>query len=341
MLVTGVFDILSMIRSYTRPSRFWNACKVYASYQLSRLFGKPIQWGFPISLSIEPTTACNLRCPQCPSGLRQFSRATGRIQEDDFTHIVNEVKKHAGYLTFYFQGEPYIHARFTEMVKYAARQGMYTATSTNAHFLDEGNARKTVACGLSRLIISIDGSTQETYGKYRLEGSLEKVLEGTRNLVEARKEAGSRHPYIIWQFIVFAHNEHQLPEMHKLAKEYGVDKLAVKTAQIYDYEDAEDWLPKDKSLSRYSRGENGVQMQTEWPNRCWRLWNSCVITWDGNVVPCCFDKDAKHNLGNVADVKFKDIWNGEAYRNFRKSLIAGRKNIDICRNCSEGTKVWV
>jgi radical SAM protein with 4Fe4S-binding SPASM domain len=70
------------------------------------------------------------------------------------------------------------------------------------------------------------------------------------------------------------------------------------------------------------------------------MWHSAVITWDGNVVPCCFDKDAKYSMGNVQTETFQDIWNNSKYNSFRANLLKSRSSIDICTNCSEGTKVW-
>ena len=75
-------------------------------------------------------------------------------------------------------------------------------------------------------------------------------------------------------------------------------------------------------------------------NHCWRLWHDPVITWDGLVAPCCFDKDASHQLGDLKNQPFATIWRSEAYQSFRTKILQGRKNIDICSNCSEGTKVW-
>lgn len=139
--------------------RIWNALKVYGSYQVSRFSKKPVQWGFPISISFEPTTSCNLRCPECSSGLRAFTRPTGMLQKDFFRETIDDIYKDLLYLIFYFQGEPYLNPDFLEMVKYAHDKGIYTATSTNAHYLTDEKAKKTVESGLDRLIISIDGTT--------------------------------------------------------------------------------------------------------------------------------------------------------------------------------------
>lgn len=75
-------------------------------------------------------------------------------------------------------------------------------------------------------------------------------------------------------------------------------------------------------------------------NECWRMWSSCVVTWDGKVVPCCFDKDATHQLGDIQSQPLKQIWKSTSYQAFRQSLLTNRQEIDICQNCTEGTKVW-
>ena len=101
------------------PRRLLNAAKVMTSYQLSKLTGKPVQWGYPISVSFEPTTSCNLRCPECPSGLKEFTRPTGMLKKNFFEQTIDEIYKDLLYLIFYFQGEPYLNPDFLGMVKYA------------------------------------------------------------------------------------------------------------------------------------------------------------------------------------------------------------------------------
>jgi radical SAM protein with 4Fe4S-binding SPASM domain len=323
------------------PRRLWNAVKVYLSFHLTRRLKKPIQWGLPFSVAIEPTTACNLRCPECPSGLRSFSRPTGNLKQDFFKKLIDELHKEVFYLTFYFQGEPYINPDFLEMVKYAHKKRIYTATSTNGHFLNEENAKLTVESGLDRLIISIDGTTQETYESYRKAGKLANVIQGAKNIVKWKKELKSKTPHIIFQFLVVKPNEHQIPEVYELAKEIGVDEVKLKTAQIYDFEQGNPLIPTIDKYSRYAiKADGSYQIKNELLNHCWKLWHSCVITWDGTVVPCCFDKDAKHQLGDLKEVSFRKVWQGDAYKNFRSQLLRGRDQIDICTNCTEGCKVW-
>lgn len=323
------------------PARVWNGMQVVLSYYLSRMTGKARLWGMPLSVAIEPTTACNLGCPECPSGLKQFTRATGNLKLDLFEKFIDQIAKRCSYITFYFQGEPYINPQFLEMVKMGSRKGMYTATSTNAHFITPDVAKRTVESGLDRLIISIDGTTQEVYEQYRKQGSLEKVIAGTKNMIAAKQELGSSTPHLIFQFLVVKPNEHQIEEVHELAKELGVDEVKLKTAQVYDYENGNPLIPENQKYSRYARKSDGTyRVKNALDNHCWRMWSSCVVTWDGNVVPCCFDKDAMYQLGNVSSSSFRNVWTGAAYRGFRQQLLKGRSEIEICKNCSEGTKVW-
>lgn len=322
--------------------RLWNAAKVYSSYQLTKLTGKPIQWGYPISISFEPTTSCNLRCPECPSGLRAFTRPTGMLENSFFKQTIDDIYKDLLYLIFYFQGEPYLNPDFLTMVKYAHDRGIYTATSTNAHYLTDEKAKQTVESGLDRLIISIDGTTQDVYQQYRVGGKLDKVLEGARNIVKWKKELNSKTPFVFFQFLVVKPNEHQIEEIKRLGKEIGVDQVRFKTAQVYDYEnDPHQLIPTIQKYSRYKKDASGkMNVKSGLSNHCWKLWHANVITWDGLVVPCCFDKDATHQLGNLQTQSFKETWHNDNYRQFRRELLTSRKNIDICANCSEGLTVW-
>jgi radical SAM protein with 4Fe4S-binding SPASM domain len=263
------------------------------------------------------------------------------MEYDFYRKTLDEIGDKLIYLYFYFQGEPYLHPKFLELVKYAVQKKIYTVTSTNAHFLTERKAKETVESGLDRILISIDGTTQETYEQYRVGGSLEKVIEGTKNLVKAKRDASSKTPHIVFQFLVVKPNEHQIEDVKRLAAEIGVDEVKLKTAQVYDFKNGNDLIPTIDQYSRYAKAPDGTyQIKNELLNHCWKLWHSCVITWDGRIVPCCFDKDAQHQLGDLNTKAFKEIWQSDLYRSFRSRILKSRAEIDICTNCSEGTKVW-
>jgi radical SAM protein with 4Fe4S-binding SPASM domain len=258
-----------------------------------------------------------------------------------FNSTIDQLSDTLAFLTFYFQGEPYLHPEFLDMVNYASKKKIYTSTSTNAHFLSSEAARKTVESGLDRLIISIDGTTQDTYQSYRIGGILNKVIEGTRNVIEWKKKLRSRTPHVIFQFLVVRPNEHEIPEVYRLASRLGVNRVVLKTAQIYDFENGSALMPLQEKYSRYKRNGNGkYYLENRLENHCWKMWHSCVVTWDGKVVPCCFDKDARFVMGDLSKEPFESIWFGEKYDQFRASLLTTRKEIEICKNCSEGTRVW-
>ncbi|MFN5921936.1 MAG: radical SAM/SPASM domain-containing protein [Bacteroidota bacterium] len=334
--ITDGINLLSKISF----RRLGNAAQLFASYYLSKTLKRPLVWGNPISMEIEPTTSCNLRCPQCPSGLREFTRNTGMLDLSLYKKIIDEIHPDLVWLILYFQGEPFLNKQFLEFVKYASEKNIYTATSSNAHYFTDDMAKATVESGLDRLIISIDGTTQDTYGKYRIGGKIDKVIEGTQLLLKWKKELKKTTPHIIWQFIAFRHNEHQIPEIKKLARQIGVNELGIKTAQIYDYQTSGNLIPEDESLARYKKTDDGYVIKNKLLNQCWRMWRGSVITWDGLVVPCCFDKDATHRFGDVSTQSFAEVWKSDKYMAFRQAILKSRKEIDICTNCTEGTKVW-
>jgi len=317
------------------PLKLYNYVLIRSSYYLSILFRKPFHRGMPFSISVEPTTSCNLRCPECPSGLREFTRPQGSMSEVDFQNVIDQLKGQLMYLMLYFQGEPILNPDFFQMIEFARKKRIYTATSTNAHFLNDDNAKKLIESGLNRLIISMDGTDQGTYEKYRKEGELDKVKEGILNILKWKKELRSSRPYLIIQFLVFKHNEHQIPEIKKFAKGLGI-RLELKTAQVYNFRNDTELIPNNLRYSRYSRGSDGKwDLRKRGRNHCFRMWSGAVVTWDGRVVPCCFDKDASHQLGRLDNHFFKEVWKSKDYEEFRRQILEDRSRIDICKNCTE------
>ena len=310
----------------------------YYSYKYLKVRIKPTH---PISISIEPTTACNLACPECPSGLKKFTRPTGKLSLALNKNMIDQLYKKLFFVNYYFQGEPFLNPDFLQLIEYAHKKKIYTSTSTNAHFINEEMAVKTVKSGLDRLIISIDGTEQETYEKYRISGKLQKVIESTEIMVRVKKELKSKTPFLVFQFLAVKPNEHQIPEIFELGKRLGIDEVKIKTAQLYDFENGNPLMPENQKYSRYVKQKNGTfKLKGKQGDNCWRMWSGSVLTWDGKVLPCCFDKDAKFTLGDLQSQSFHSIWSSAAYNEFRHQVFSNRSQIEICKNCSEGTKVW-
>ena len=210
------------------------------------------------------------------------------------------------------------------------------ATSTNGHYLDDKNINRIIKSGLNHLIISLDGLDQKTYEKYRVNGNLPTVIEGIIRLVAAKKAMKSNAPFIELQFIVMRHNEHQMQQVREFAKQAGVDKLAFKTAQMYNFDTESTIIPNLKSKSRYRQSSDGKWVPAKKiRNRCHRIWSSLVVTWDGKVVPCCYDKDADHQTGDLLEEPLSEIWKNQHYSAFRRQVLKNRSETEICWNCGE------
>lgn len=139
------------------------------------------------------------------------------------------------------------------MVSYATKHNIYSAKSSSIHYLTDANCKKRIESGLSRLVISIDGVSQGSHGKYRIGGKRDKVIDGTKNMIKWKKATGSKTPFIIWEFIVFGNNEGDIEEIRQLAKEVGVDYPALKMAQIYNFERGSNVLSENPKNSRYEK----------------------------------------------------------------------------------------
>ena len=322
--------------------RLCNFVKVLSSMGLSWLFRRPVVWGKPFMLMVEPTNYCNLKCPLCPSGNGQMTRGRGQMGVDDFKALIDEVGEHLILLMLWNQGEPFINRGLVEMIRYARDRNIPTLTSTNGHYIrTPEEARALVESGLEEIIFSLDGVDQETYERYRVGGDMERVLAGVRLLVQAREELGANRPVVNLQFIVMKHNEGDLARAESLAGELlvpGFDKFLVKTAQVYTDEEAKTFLPIQAEYQRYERSESGELAVKGQPVRgCKVLWYSSMVNWNGAVAPCCFDKNVDFGMGQAGNGRsFGEIWDSRVYMDFRRKILADRKSVDMCRNCSEG-----
>ena len=99
------------------------------------------------------------------------------------------------------------------------------------------------------------------------------------------------------------------------------------------------FLPSNKKYRRYTLEDHSFKIKNEIKNHCFALWRTSVITWDGRVVPCCFDKDASNEIGILNGKSFSDVWLSREYSNFRRKILSSRKSVPMCTNCTEGLKV--
>jgi radical SAM protein with 4Fe4S-binding SPASM domain len=314
------------------PKRFFNLLL----NNLSRKFKLTKLPSYPITLMVEPTNICNLKCPLCPTGAGLIKRDKGFLKFEDFKKVLDEVGDYIIHLRLWNWGEPLLNKEVFKMISYAKRKKIFVNLSTNSNFLDEEVAKKMINSGLDEVIISMDGASEETYKTYRKGGDFKKLLKSIHFLVEEKKRLKRNFPYIKLQFIIMKHNEHEISTVKDLAQKIGVDELVFKTVGIMDYfskEDIKKYIPLNKKYSRYNVEENNVTSKVEVKNWCDFLWSEMVINWDGSVVPCCFDMNNSFVFGNAFSSSVKGIWNNSRYVGFRKTILTNKKNIPLCKNC--------
>lgn len=322
--------ILRTIR-YISPTKIFNFCRLCLVYVKLLIGRKCKSLPQPFFASFEPTDICNLSCKMCPSGQKQLKRQRGFANLQTYKKFIDENCKFMTTIILHFQGEPLMHTQLAEMIAYAHEKNVYTMLSTNGQLLAK-YALDISAAGLDKIVVSLDGLTDETYCKYRNGGNVKNVITGLERLSELPRK---NRPYIELQVLVFSHNEHELSAFKTLKKRFKIDKIVFKTAQIYEKSQV-DFLPNNKHYSRYLLDKNGnIALKKPIRNKCKRLIFGSVVCYDGAVVPCCFDKDADYNFGNINDNQLSDIRNTKAYCNFVEKVFTNRKSLNICNNCTE------
>ena len=324
------------ITKYLTFKKIINLGSVLISYMYS-FFG--IENSFqckPFFLSVEVANYCNLHCPECPVGTRQINKADmNTVDLSLYKRLIEELKPTLAHLILYFQGEPLLNKQLPTLINYAHEAGIFTSTSTNGQLITKDNAKLLVESGLDKLIVSVDGATQEIYEKYRIGGKLDKALNGIRYIDFWKRELKSITPIIEVQFLVLKTNEHQMADMRKLAKHMNADRLAFKTAQLYGFENGSERMPSIKRYSRYKKAKSGKYvLKANQPNRCFRLWSGGVVNAKGEVLPCCYDKASAYSFGNITNEGYSVCRQSEKASGFRKSILQNRKQFEICRNCT-------
>lgn len=326
-------------RRHHTPKRLWNLLKVY----LQILLRKDKAMGFPTYLVVESTNMCNLKCPLCPTGQGLNGRLKGKMSLENFKKIIDKIGAYAYSVRLENWGEPLLNEEVFDMVEYAKTKGINTSFNTNLCYLDEESCEKLILSGLEHIKISLDGASEETYSKYRIGGNFKRVIENIRLLLSMRSKLNSNTPFIEVQFIVMKHNEEEIQKTEGLCRGLGVDRLTFENLrldmreELFSRDDKliekfNDWLPTN---SRYSNFDYNKKTRKTKPKICAYLWTTCVVNWDGAIVPCCSVYDPKFDFGNVLELEFDYIWNGDKYRASRRLIGQGKKIKEdtVCLSC--------
>ncbi len=298
----------------------------------------------PYILVIDPGNVCNLRCALCAVNSSQIKRPRVLLSLENFKKIIDELGKYLIYIDLYNWGEPFLNPDIFKMISYASGKKIQTNISSNLNHFNELMAEEVIRSGLTNLIVSLDGASQETVEKYQRGSNFDRVMENIKFIIQKKKELKEKNPFIIWRFIVFHHNEHELGKAHKMAKDLGVDKIEFLPPKIDlggGPEKIKEKIKANKNLLPQNEKYNLYDLKTfELKNKnrvCHWPWELVSINPDGSVAPCCVFYDLNTCFDNFFQSPFSKIWNGKKYRLSRKIIkerIKNNKEV-ICGPCSD------
>jgi MoaA/NifB/PqqE/SkfB family radical SAM enzyme len=276
--------------------------------------------GRPYAIRVDPITACNLRCPLCPTGAGETDRRREVMSPELFARVLDDFGQHALIVHFWIWGEPLLNARLAELVRLARQRGIATEVSTHLSVrLSEAQIDALITAGLSWLIVSADAATADTYSQYRRGGDFDLVVGNLRRIVERRRALGSRTPFLEWQFVPLRHNEREMAAAAALARSVGVDGMRYKPARVDKIANLtfagdvpaaliEQWMPADGRLAHVLPPGGAFHER-----HCPFLWGTVTVHPDGGIAPCCETSSRRHDLAQLADASGPQFWNSPAY----------------------------
>ncbi len=312
------------------------------SIKLAYHLGLTKIFSMPKMISLDPTNHCELKCPLCPTGLRDKSVERGSMKLEQFKPVIDRLGKWLQSVNLYSWGEPLINKSLPEMIVHSAKHhGIRTITSVHLNHLTEEQAEALVTSGLDKLIVSVDGATQEVYEKYRVGGNIETVFKNMKMLVEAKNRNNSNLD-IVWNYLVMKQNEHEMEEAKKIAADIGVDisfgkmrtnlKDDILSPADKNIEKDAQWIPENPDFNPYDVNKKTRKNSITF---CKRPWMEAFINWNGDVFPCgCVVTEEKYSMGNIFEQEFEEVWNGEKYVAARSELLGKPNNLEtICHIC--------
>lgn len=308
----GSADVLLVSRRYQRtvlPYLTLRKLKNLARIYLQRRRRAEHVTAAPAVLRLEPTNACNLRCPGCITGLRQNPNRNAALTLQQARALIDAVREDAVFVRLDGMGEPLLNPRLPDIVAYAHARGLGTVASANLNIAPEARLLRLVRSGLDHLIVSCDGASQDVYEKYRRGGQLETVLDNIRTLVRLREQLGLRNPWIEFQFIEFEHSRHEVDAARALAMEAGADRFVSFPSRIVSFPDYAAW--KERDLADWVLVRRGGSFSP-----CHHLYVTSTIRSDGQATTCCEGLATGFSRGDA--VTDTDVRNDEVYRWLRR-----------------------
>jgi MoaA/NifB/PqqE/SkfB family radical SAM enzyme len=244
-------------------------------------------------------------------------------------------------------GEIFLNPVLLSILELAHQRGV---TLTAANGVNLNKVRPEVLEGLVKyqfrtLVCSIDGASEETYPVYRVRGKFANVMANIRKINEFKQHYRSRFPELVWKFIVFGHNEHELPVAREMARELGMQFVP----SMNSWTVGADYSPlRDPEAVRAATGWEAVTKDEHeaLDNKnyygfvCHQLWHEPRINWDGKVLGCCVNSWGDFG-GNAFRDGLKASVNTEQIM-YARAMLLGRAppRGDIpCTECEEYKKM--
>jgi radical SAM protein with 4Fe4S-binding SPASM domain len=323
----------------------------------------------PGFLQIEPVGQCNLRCRMCPIQFRSDGSPGGPPAFMSYELFCRLVDGFPALTELHLQGlgEPLMHPRFFDMVRYACARDIAVSTNTNMTVLSERRAEECVHSGLARVHVSLDGASPETYEYIRVRARFERVLRNLERLADARARLSGRLPEIRLVAVAMKRNLAELPQLVRLAHELGIEHVSVqhlchdfgesslpeKYRPMRAFVEQETLLDEDPERVRSVFDEARAAAQAlgvslRLPNvrprphgpsvdgrsRCDWPWRGAYVSYSGEAMPCCMVATPDRiNFGSMAKDGVAGVWSNEAYTEFRRRL-ASDDPPEICRSCA-------
>lgn len=325
---------------YLARRRAVNLVKAGISARLSKLLNRPIVYGKPSILMIEPSNVCQLECPLCFVGQEGLQRPRGLMNLDDFAKIIEDAKDSVFFLMLFFDGEPFINPRLLDMVALAKKNRINVLTSTNGQIkIDAQKAKEIVESGLDRIVVSMPGLTEESYKKYGSGGDFFRARNFIQSIAEAKKSLNTTKPILDIELLLLRSAEEDLAIAQETMLSWGGDILTYKTIFIPKHlkDSANSWLPQNPDLSRYLKQGDDYYYRQEVGPFCKRLWQIATIYWNGDMAGCCCDQQGERILGNVLnDGGLRAVWHGQKAQDFREEIMYQTETPELCKNCTGG-----
>ena len=331
---------LSQIRLFYRivtPKKLKNFLLANYEYRFKKIRLKSL----PYLAQIEPTNACNLKCPKCPNRLNR--RKISFMSFGTFKKIIDEMEDYLFSVGVFNMGEPFLDKDIFEMIKYAESKNIKTHLNSNMILINEKNVDDLINSGLKYITMSIDGASQETYSKYRKGGDFDRLIENIKLIIQKKREYKTHFPFLEYKFIVFKHNEHEINKAEKMAKDIGIDFFTLSPSCVYTpishKLDKEALSMASSKINQMHDGNNSNK------NGCYWLYKWLIVNADGGASCCCGSNKKKNDFGNVFEEDIKDIWNNQYFVSARSIFNYKKKkpkidNVKLSRLTSEASFSW-